>query len=105
MADLCLKLDAIEEGDGSVLDHSLVMYGGSMHGSDHNGNTLPLLTIGGAGGAFKTDQHVVFGATPGDRPLRDLYLTIMNGYFGMGVQSFGENVLGKEHGMISEILV
>jgi hypothetical protein len=105
VADLCLKLDAIEEGDGSVLDHSVVMYGGSMHGSDHNGNKLPILTIGNAGGAFKTDQHLVFGETPGDRPLRDLYLTILNGYFGLGVDSFGESSIGAKNTMISELLV
>jgi hypothetical protein len=105
VADLCQKLDAIDEGDGSVLDHSVVMYGGSMHGSDHNGNKLPLLTIGNAGGAFKTDQHIVFGETPGDRPLRDFYLTILNGYFGMGVESFGESSIGAKNTMISELLV
>jgi hypothetical protein len=105
VAELCAKLDAIDEGDGSVLDHSVVLYGASMHGSDHNGNNLPMVTIGGAGGAFKTDQHVVFGETPNDRPLRDLYFTIMNAYFGMNVESFGESVVGAKNSLIGEILV
>lgn len=104
VADLCMKMDAIDEGDGTLLDNSIVLYGGSMRGSDHKANKLPFLYLGKGGGVFKTDMHVKFPDTPSDRPLRDLYYTIMNAYFGLGIDKFGDSVHGTPNALIEEIL-
>lgn len=104
VASLCQKLDAIDEGDGTLLDHSLVLYGGSMRGSDHKGNALPFALLG-AKGFLRADQHVKFPDTPRDRPLRDLYYTILNSYFGLNVPSFGFSAMGAPNRIIDEILV
>jgi hypothetical protein len=106
VAELCSKLAAIPEGDGlSVLDNSLVLYASCMHGSNHDCNDLPVALIGGASGTFKTDQHVQFPGFPSDRPMRDLYLTILNHYFGLNVESFGVSLKGAPNQMISEIMI
>ena len=48
VAELCRKLDAIEEGAGvSVLDNCVVLFGGCMHGGNHLADELPLALIGG----------------------------------------------------------
>jgi len=105
VAELCAKLDAIPEADGfSVLDNSLILYASCMHGSNHRCNDLPVALIGGASGTFKTDQHIQFGDYPNDRPMRDLYLTILNHYFGLGVESFGVSLKGAPNQMIHEIM-
>ncbi len=62
-----------------------------MHGGNHWCDDLPVALIGGGGGVLKTDQHVQFEFFPNDRPMRDLYYTIMNEYFGLGVADFGTN--------------
>ncbi len=104
-AELCAKLDAIEDGPGvSMLDNSVVLFASCMHGGNHQANELPVALIGNAGNTLKTDQHIAFAATPGDRPMRDLYFTIMNRCFELDVQSFGVNTKGKPNELISEII-
>ncbi len=105
VAELCAKLDGIVEGDGyTLLDNSLIVYGSCMHGFNHNCDDLPVALIGGASGTFVTDQHVQFPAYPNDRPMRDLYLTILNHYFGLNVESFGVSRKGAANQLISEIM-
>jgi hypothetical protein len=105
VAKLCARLDAIPEGDGTMLDNTVVMFGSSMHGSDHNGNDLPLVLIGGGGAGLRTDQHVRFADTPGDRPLRDVHYTILNHFFDCKVASFGVHVNGLPNKVVDELLV
>jgi hypothetical protein len=101
VAELCTKLDAIQEGPGvSVLDNSVIVFAGAMHGSNHQCNELPVALIGSGGGLLKTDQHVVFD----DRPLRDLYFTLMNQVFAMGVTDFGQNLTGAPIASIQELI-
>ncbi|HMJ55451.1 MAG TPA: DUF1552 domain-containing protein [Polyangiaceae bacterium] len=88
VAALCAKLDAIKEGDKSILDNCVIMFGGAMHGSNHACDQLPITLIGSGGGKLKMDQHVVFTK----RWLRDLHYTVMKDVFGMsgpGVDDFG----------------
>jgi hypothetical protein len=105
IAELLAKMDAITEGDGTMLDHSLVMYASCMHGGNHQCDDLPVALFGSGGGVFKQDLHVQFPFFPGDRPMRDLYLTIMNNYFELGVTEFGVHAGGAANQIISEILV
>ncbi len=105
ISELCQRMDEIEEGDGSLLDHTVVLYGSGMHGSNHDPSELPIALIGGGGGRIKGDQHIVFGNYPDDRPLRDLYYTLLNEVYAADVPSFGTHFGGRDHALMSEILV
>jgi hypothetical protein len=101
VAELCVKLDAIKEADGSsILDNTVVMYGGAMHGGNHSCNELPTALIGGAKLGLKQDQHVALGK----RPLRDLHFTLMNEVYGMGLSDFGKIAQQVAPKLISEIV-
>jgi hypothetical protein len=102
VAELCRKLDAIQEAPGvSVLDNSVVLFGACMHGGNHLANELPLALIGGKNLGLKNDHHVVLDS----RPLRDLYVTLLNEVYGLGVTDFGRNLTGAQPATMSEILV
>ena len=63
------------DGDGSLLDHSLVLYGGGMgNGNLHRHTDLPCLTAGKLGGAFTTGKHIAY---PTNTPMTNLLLTIL----------------------------
>lgn len=103
VAELCMKLDAIKEGDKTVLDNSVILFGSCMHGSSHACADLPMVLIGGGAGKLKTDQHVVYNK----RWLRDLHYTTMKGVYGMsgpGVDDFGTQRPDKPPTLVSEIL-
>jgi hypothetical protein len=101
VADLCRKLDAIEEAPGvSVLDNSVVFLGACMHSGDHEGRQLPVALIGGGNLGLKNDQHLVLD----NRPLRDLYFTLMNDVYALGVSDFGQNLTGARPTPIRELL-
>jgi len=101
VADLCRKLAATDDGNGkSVLDNSVVFLGSCTHGSNHICADLPALLVGGGGGALKTDQHL----TLTNRPLRDLYFTLMKQVFGAPITDFGVNLTGAALAPIDEIL-
>jgi hypothetical protein len=102
IADLLTKMNAITEGEGTLLDNSIVMYASCMHGGNHAANDLPVALFGSGGGTFKTDQNVQFDA---ELPLRDLYFTIMNSYFELGVSSFGVSTRNVPNQLIKQILV
>ena len=101
VAELCRSLDAIEEAPGlSVLDNTVVYLGACMHGGNHLAEELPVALIGGGNLGLKTDQHLVLDA----RPLRDLYVTLMNDVYALGVTDFGENKRGAPLVKIDELL-
>jgi hypothetical protein len=53
------KLDSLPDGDGSLLDHSMVLYGSGMSdGNEHNHGPLPVVLAGGAGGALEGGRHL-----------------------------------------------
>ena len=69
------RLKATPDGDGTLLDHSLVLYGGGMgNGNLHRHTDLPCLVAGKLGGAFKTGQHLAY---PTNTPMTNLLLTIL----------------------------
>jgi hypothetical protein len=105
-AALCEKLDAIEDSPGvSILDNCVVMYASCMHGGNHQVDELPVALIGSGAGTLRTDQHIVFPTMPGDRPMRDLYITILNHCFGLNVPSFGVSLKNPQNSPITEIMV
>ena len=102
--DLAQKLDAIQEGDRTLLDNSLLMLFSDMHHGDHAGFDLPLLLMGGTG-TFRQGEYVTLSEEPqASRQYRDLYFTIMNQYFGLGVGSFGDDMRGIPNAPITELL-
>ena len=65
IAYLLTKLDNIQEGNGSILDNSLMAFGsGNSDGQRHNHDDLPTLLIGRAGGTVKGGRHLDFEGTP-----------------------------------------
>jgi Protein of unknown function (DUF1552) len=68
------RLRSTPDGDGSLLDHSLILYGSGMSdGNGHTGSPLPHVMIGGASGRVKGNRHIV---TPENTPMANLLLAI-----------------------------
>ncbi|WP_437572930.1 hypothetical protein [Sorangium sp. So ce542] len=74
-----------------------------MRTHDHDAYDLPIVLLGGDG-VFLNDAHVAYGPVGGDRQLRDLWFTIMNQYYGLGVASFGDDLRGEPNRLLEEIL-
>ena len=81
------KLKAIEDGDGTLLEHSMVLFGSGMgNANSHQNNNLPVIL---AGGGFKHGEHKAYPAKGlGRQPLCNLYLTMLQ-RFGVPVDKFG----------------
>ncbi len=70
------KLQALPDGDGTMYDHLLMMYGSNMSNSDrHNQFPLPITLIGGACGKVKGGQHLKYADKT---PLANLLLTVLD---------------------------
>lgn len=96
LARLMDKLAAIEASDGTLLDHTVLLVGGSQI-SSHSGSSFPLLLAGGNKLGFRHGQHLKWNAN--ERSASDLYLTILQ-QLRCPVDSFKES-----KGPISELLV
>jgi Protein of unknown function (DUF1552) len=69
------KIEATKEGDGTVLDHSTILYGSDMSDSNrHNNDPLPSAVLGHAGGRIKGGQHLKY---PQDSRHADLLFTLL----------------------------
>jgi len=87
-ASLCEKLRSIPEGDGTLLDNSLVLLGSSLaDGNGHEPNNLPILLGGRGGGTVRPGRHI---ASPKNTPLCNLYVSILE-RAGAPVQAFGDS--------------
>jgi hypothetical protein len=70
------KLQAMRDGDATLLDESLIMYGGGMgDGNLHRHANLPCLLAGSLGGRFKTGRHLAY---PENTPMANLLLTVLD---------------------------
>jgi hypothetical protein len=95
LAGFLTRLAEIPEGEGSLLDHCMIMFGSSISdGNRHDPDNLPILLAGGGGGSLATGQHLHF---EGERPLCDLYLSMLQ-RMGVATESFGDS-----QGTLSEI--
>lgn len=75
-ADLVRKLQACQEGDASLLENTLLIFGSGIgDGNRHNHDDLPLVLVGGFGGRLKTGRHVRY---PRNTPLANLYLALLD---------------------------
>jgi hypothetical protein len=83
------------DGDGSLLDHSLILYGGAMSNSNvHNHSPLPILVAGGAAGRMKGGRHIKY---PENTPMSNLLMTILD-KAGIPQESVGDST-----GFLSEV--
>ncbi|HEY2147917.1 MAG TPA: DUF1552 domain-containing protein [Pirellulales bacterium] len=70
------KLKETKEAGGSVLDHSMIVYGSCIGDGDrHNHDELPILLVGSGSGTLKSGRHVRY---PKDTPLNNLWLSMLD---------------------------
>jgi hypothetical protein len=82
------KLQDTPDGDGSLLDHSLVLYGSGMSNSNqHDHAPLPILVAGGASGRLQGGRHLRAGK---DTPLSNLHLSLLE-KLDVPVTAFGDS--------------
>lgn len=82
------KLEAVKEGDGTLLDNALVLYGSGMSdGNSHNHDPLPVVLAGRAGGKLEGNRHLVF---PPKTPMSNLLLSMLD-KLGIEQTSFGDS--------------
>jgi hypothetical protein len=95
-ADFVGKMAAAPDGQGTLLDNSIFLYGSNMSNSDmHNNYPLPNIVVGGGAGKMKTiGQHIVL---PERTPIANLHLTLLN-KVGLERDKFGDS-----KGVISEM--
>ena len=93
---LLTKMRGIDEGNGSLLDNSIVLYGSEMKdGNGHIKEDLPLVLIGKGQGRVKTGQHL---ALDKGTPLANLHLTVAQ-QFGAEIPSFNNVSTGTLNGL------
>jgi hypothetical protein len=82
------KLQAIPDGDGTLLDHAIVLYGSGMSdGNTHNNFNVPVVVVGGRDQQMKGNRHLIY---PKGTPLANLSLTLIE-KFGVDVERFGDS--------------
>ena len=87
-AEFLQKMASTPEGNGSLLDHSLYLYGSGMGDPDaHNHTDLPVIVAGGAAGNMRGGRHVTYKK---HTPLANLHLTLLN-KAGVEMDSFADS--------------
>ncbi len=92
-AKLVSRLASMSEGEGTVLDHTLIVYGSAIgDGNRHNHDDLPIVLVGGGNGTVKTGRHL---RVRGGTPVANLYVSLLDrmGLDRVGVRrdSFGDS--------------
>jgi hypothetical protein len=95
MAKFAEKLSKMPDGDGSMLDHAILLYGSNMSNSNaHDEYPLPSAIIGGGMGRIKGNQHLKY---PERTPLANLLLTMLQR------GGIPEEKIGDSSGVFSEV--
>ena len=88
------RLDSIQEGDGTLLDHSMVIYGsGLADGNKHTHHDLPVLVAGRAAGGLHPGRHLSYDT---ETPMANLYLTLLD-RMGVHPEAIGDSTGRLEH--------
>jgi hypothetical protein len=87
-AEYLEKLRNTPDGDGSLLDHVILLFGSGISNSDrHTHGPLPTFLVGGGGGTLKGGRHLIY---PEHTPLTNLQLTLLN-KLGVPAESLGDS--------------
>lgn len=87
-AYLLQRLSEMKEGEGTVLDNSMVLFASALSdGNSHNPHKLPIVLGGLGGGRIAGGQHLVYSE---DTPLANLYVSMLDA-FGAPVERFGDS--------------
>jgi hypothetical protein len=93
-ADFIGTLKTTPDGDGTLLDHTVVVYGsGISDGDRHTHEDLPVLLVGRGHGHIHPGRHVVY---PSDTPMTNLYLTLLD-QIGVRPETIGDSTGQIEH--------
>jgi hypothetical protein len=88
LAYILQKMKSIKEGDGTLLDHSMIVYGsGNSDGNRHNHDDLPILLAGRGCGTLKPGRHIRY---PNNTPLNNLWVSLLDRMDIRG-QQFGDS--------------
>ncbi|HXG64356.1 MAG TPA: DUF1552 domain-containing protein, partial [Blastocatellia bacterium] len=88
------KLRATKDGDGTLLDHCMIVYGsGLSDGNRHTHEDLPILLAGRGDGSLKPGRHIVYGK---GTPVTNLYLTLLD-RMGVRPEKIGDSTGKLEH--------
>ena len=91
------KLKAAKDGDGTLLDHSIILYGGGMsNGNGHVHTDLPMLLAGGGNGAIKGGRHIRY---PKDTQMTNLHLTLLD-KLGVHIDKLGNSTGALDLGSV-----
>ena len=86
-AEFIEKLSSTPDGDGTLLDHSAILYGSGLSNANvHSHEDLPVVLLGGGAGRFKGGRHVRYPNVP----ISNLHLTLM-GKFGLPMEQFADS--------------
>jgi hypothetical protein len=87
-AYLIEKMKSVKEGDGTLLDNAMVLYGSANGDGDrHNHDHLPVVLAGRAGKTIQSGQHVKL---PKETPMCNLFLTMLD-KMGVKADRFGDS--------------
>ncbi len=87
------KLKDTPDGDGTLLDHSMIVYGsGLSDGNKHSHDDLPVLLVG-RGGNFRTGTHIAYA---GGTPMTNLFITMLD-QMGVHPENLGDSTGQIEH--------
>ena len=82
------KLRAVKEGEGTLLDHSLIVYGSCIaDGNSHDHDHLPILVAGHGSGTIRPGRHIAY---PDMTPLNDLWLSLLD-RVNVKIESLGDS--------------
>jgi hypothetical protein len=82
------KLRETPDGDGTLLDHSMILYGSALSdGNEHNFDPLPVVLIGGASGQIRGGRHLRHAP---QTPMANLLLTMLD-KMGARVDAIGDS--------------
>ena len=88
------KLRATQDGEASLLDQVMILYGSGMSNSNlHNIQNLPILLAGGGAGRLPRGRHVQY---PAETPLTNLYMALL-GKLDVPVEQFGDSTGTLQH--------
>jgi hypothetical protein len=88
LARFAEKLRDTPDGDGTLLDHSMMLQGSGLSNSDqHSHIDLPLVLVGGGAGQLKGGRHLKY---PKDTPMNNLHLALLD-KVGVNVEKFGDS--------------